>query len=146
MKTSAWVLGACLLAGMVDARVARAGEELRLIEHALTDTQIHLGPKGDAMGDLLPFANPIFAADNRTQVGRDQGFCIRTVAGKSWECSWTVMLAQGQITVEGPYYDDRDSVVAITGGTGKYAGARGSMTLHARDKRGTAFDFTYKLL
>jgi hypothetical protein len=38
-----------------------------------------------------------------------------------------------------------DSVLAITGGTGKYAAARGQMKLHARDSKGTAYDFVYEL-
>ena len=33
------------------------------------------------------------------------------------------------MTVEGPFYDTRDSVLAITGGTGAYANARGQMEL-----------------
>jgi allene oxide cyclase len=40
------------------------------------------------------------------------------VVGESWECIWTTLLPRGQITVEGPFYDTRDSVLAITGGTG----------------------------
>jgi hypothetical protein len=35
--------------------------------------------------------------------------------------------------------------MAITGGTGKYAGARGQMKLHARDEKGSEYDFTYEL-
>jgi allene oxide cyclase len=33
------------------------------------------------------------------------------------------------LTVEGPFYDKGDSVLAITGGTGEYAGVRGEMVL-----------------
>jgi allene oxide cyclase len=36
--------------------------------------------------------------------------------------------------------------MAVTGGTGQYLGARGAMKLHARDAKGTAYDFTYDLL
>jgi hypothetical protein len=36
-------------------------------------------------------------------------------------------------------------VLAITGGTGKYANARGSMELKSR-AGGTAFDFTFHLI
>ena len=42
-------------------------------------------------------------------------------AGKAWECIWTVTLYAGQITVEGPFYDGKDSTLAITGGTGDYS-------------------------
>ena len=68
------------------------------------------------------------------------------VVGKSWECFWTLLLKEGKITVEGPFYDSGDSVFVITGGTGKYAGAKGQMTLHDRGTKPTSFDFIYELL
>jgi hypothetical protein len=51
----------------------QAGEHLAVVERALTDTEIDLGPKGDSVGDLLTFANPIFDAANKVQLGTDQG-------------------------------------------------------------------------
>jgi hypothetical protein len=119
---------------------------LNLIEHATTDAVTDTGAKGDSAGDLLTFANEVFDAKDAKKVGNDTGWCIRTVAGKSWECFWTLTLADGQITVEGPFLDSGDSVVAVTGGTGKYAGVRGEMALHARDAKGSAYDFKYSLM
>jgi hypothetical protein len=92
------------------------------------------------------FANNVLDAANKVQLGTDQGYCVRTVVGKSWECFWTLTLKAGQITVEGPFSDTGDSIFAVTGGTGKYAGAKGSMKLHPRDATPTAYDFTYDLL
>ena len=70
----------------------------------------------------------------------------RTAVGIAWECFWTLMLDDGQITVEGPYLDGGDSVLAVTGGTGAYAGVRGEMTLHARNPDETEYDFGYSLM
>jgi allene oxide cyclase len=137
--------GACALLWAV-AQPASAAERLQLVERAMTDTTIDLGAKGDSVGDLLTFANPIYDAANKTQLGTDQGYCVRVVVGKSWECFWTLILTGGQITVEGPFYDSGDSTMVVTGGTGKYAGAKGAMKLHARDAKATAYDFTYDLL
>jgi allene oxide cyclase len=123
-----------------------AAERLQVVEHADTDTVVDLGAKGDSVGDLLTFANPVYDAANKTKLGSDQGYCVRVVVGKSWECFWTLILAGGEITVEGPFYDSGDSVMVITGGTGKYAGAKGDMKLHARDAKGTSYDFIYELL
>lgn len=131
---------------LVAPLAASAGERLQFVERALTDTTIDLGAKGDSVGDLLTFANPIYDAANKTKLGSDQGYCVRVVVGKSWECFWTLMLAEGQITVEGPFFDTGDSVMVVTGGTGKYAGAKGDMKLHARDAKSTAYDFLYELL
>ena len=91
---------------------ALAAEKIQLVEHADTDATVDLGAKGDSVGDLLTFANPVYDAANKTQVGSDQGYCVRVIAGKSWECFWTLRLKEGQITIEGPFYDAGDSVMA----------------------------------
>jgi allene oxide cyclase len=122
---------------------------LHLIEHAETDTVRHIGPpkEEDSVGDVLAFANPVFDEADKNQVGSDNGSCIRTAVGKAWECIWTVKLDEGQMTVEGPFYDGgKDSQLAITGGTGTYDEARGEMTLHARNPEETEYDFTYEII
>jgi hypothetical protein len=118
---------------------------VHVIEHARTDTVIDTGKKGDTTGDLLTFHNPVFGAGDKAKVGHDQGRCIRIVAGASWECTWTTFLPGGHITVEGPFFDTRDSVVAVTGGTGIYRNARGAMLLRSR-AGGTKFDFVFRLV
>jgi allene oxide cyclase len=125
---------------------AFAGEQIKVVERPVGETTVDLPPKGDSVGDLLVFANGVFDAANKTQVGTDQGYCVRTNVGKSWECIWTLTLKAGQITVEGPFMDEGDSLFAVTGGTGKYAGAKGSMKLHPRDAKSSSYDFTYDLL
>jgi allene oxide cyclase len=142
-KASLLLAGALALQGSL---TAVAAEKIQVVERALTDTTVDLGAKGDSVGDLLTFANPIYDAANKTKLGSDQGYCVRVVVGKSWECFWTLLLADGEITVEGPFYDTGDSVMVVTGGTGKYAGAKGDMKLHARDAKSTAYDFVYNLL
>ena len=120
---------------------------IKVIEHADTDTVRHIGPPSekDSVGDVLTFSNPVFDAANKKRVGKDNGQCIRTAAGKAWECIWSISLSGGQITVEGPFYDGKDSVLAITGGTGKYRSAGGQMRLHARNDKETEYDFTYEV-
>jgi allene oxide cyclase len=138
------VLSAALGSASV-ADGAAADETLTLVERAASDAVTDLGAQGDSAGDILTFANEIFDKDNANKVGSDNGFCARTVAGKAWECIWTATLADGQITVEGPFYDTADSELAITGGTGEYAEASGSLALHARNDKGTEYDFVYTL-
>jgi len=125
---------------------AVAGERIEVIEHALTDATLDLGAKGDSVGDLLTFANPVYDATNKTQLGTDQGYCVRVIVGKSWECFWTLSLKGGQITVEGPFYDAGDSLLVITGGSGKYVGAKGDLKLHPRDAQASSYVFVYELL
>lgn len=118
---------------------------LHVVERATTDATAHIGPGADNAGDILTFANDVYDAADAVKIGTDQGYCIRLVPGKSFECHWTLFLKDGQITVDGPFFDAADSVLAVTGGTGAYAAIRGEMTLHARDAKGAEYDFTYRL-
>jgi allene oxide cyclase len=120
------------------------GKAIQVVERATTDAITNPPEGAGAVGDVLTFANDVFDKSNTTKVGHDQGYCVRVIAGESWECIWTTFLDRGQITVEGPYYDTKDSVLAITGGTGAYARIRGSMELKARPG-GTEFDFIFHL-
>lgn len=138
-------LATALILALAATPAAADSMKLNLVERATTDTVIDTGATGDSSGDLLTFANEIYDASNKTKVGDDNGYCIRTVVGKAWECFWTLTLAKGQITVEGPFLDKGDSVLAVTGGTGAYAKSRGEMHLHARDDKGTEYDFKYDL-
>lgn len=122
----------------------RPTETVTVVERAVTDTVVDIGPKGDSLGDTLAFGNPIFSSTNRQRVGHDQGNCVRTAVGRAYECNWTTFVPGGSLTVEGPFYDDlRDSRLAIIGGTGRFDRARGEMTLHTRNTTGTALDFVF---
>jgi allene oxide cyclase len=123
---------------------ASSGKTITVVEHATTDATTDTGAAGDTAGDVLTFANAVFDATDTRKVGSDQGYCIRVVTGTSYECNWTTFLPAGQITVEGPFYDAKDSKLAITGGTGRYRRARGAMELHAR-ANGTKFAFVFHL-
>lgn len=119
---------------------------IHVIEHATTDTVVDLTANGDSTGDLLTFHNELFDETNSDVVGSNQGECVRIEVGVSWECRWVNFLEGGSIAVEGPFFDARPSALAITGGTGVYRGARGSMRLVARDDIGSEFDFIFRIL
>ena len=114
-----------------------------VVEHAITDTTTDTGKKGDSVGDILTFANPLYDQADKKRVGSDNGTCIRTKRGAAYECTWTNTLRGGSLVVTGPFYDTRDSTLAITGGTGKYSTARGEMLLHARNSAGSSYDFAF---
>jgi allene oxide cyclase len=120
------------------------GHSLTVIEHATTDATTDTGAAGDSAGDVLTFANEVFDSKDANKVGTDNGYCIRTVAGQSYECNWTTFLPKGQITVEGPFYDTKDSTLAITGGTGRYRHVRGTMDLKSLEG-GTKYAFVFHL-
>jgi allene oxide cyclase len=120
---------------------------ITVTEHAITDTEQPLAPGGkDKAGDILTFTNPVFNQANTKQVGHDEGFCTRlNVKNGVWECLWTTFLKGGQITVQGPFYDTKNSTLSITGGTGTYAGARGEMGLVSKNG-GKEYLFQFRLL
>ena len=144
------IAAACTTVVAAFAFAATAGGEpaaltvtFKLVERATTDAVTDTGKKGDSAGDILTFANALYNSANTKKVGTDNGYCVRTVVGKSWECWWTAFVAGGQITVEGPFLDAGPSKLSITGGTGTYSRARGWMDLRARNEKGTEFDFIY---
>jgi hypothetical protein len=146
---AATALTACALgAGASLARSAPAhatAKTVRVVEHAITDKEIPTGGGADVKGNVLTFNNPVFNAADKKRVGHDEGFCVRIAPKQGiWECLWTTFLRAGQITVQGPYYDTRNSVLSITGGTGAYRNSRGQMRLRSRNG-GKEYDFIFEL-
>jgi allene oxide cyclase len=140
---TAATIGGTAIANRGHGDHGRGPGNFTVIEHPDSDQVIDTGAAGDTPGDLLPFANPIYDAANTKQIGTDQGNCIRTQAGVSWECAWTTNLPGGSLVVEGPYLDSgQPTTLAITGGTGRYATARGTMTLSTA---GANFSFAFHL-
>ena len=79
--------------GLASAGGANADDhmvKLAVVERAATDTVTDTGDKGDTVGDILTFANEVYDEANAKLVGHDNGWCVRTVVGKAWECFWTL--------------------------------------------------------
>ncbi len=153
MRKLAMGVAALLLIGTAATLVSAATDEaaitdpvtIKVIEHATTDKVINVGKKGDSTGDILTFHNPVFNAANAKKIGRDQGVCIRIDPKQgSWECRWITYLKKGAVTVEGPFFDEKDSTLAITGGRGSYRNARGTMDVRSRHG-GTEYAFTFHI-
>jgi hypothetical protein len=148
LAATASLTAAALVAGASSAASTRAHAAratVHVIEHAITDAEAPSVGGADVKGNILTFNNPVFDAANKKRVGRDEGFCTRIEPTQGiWECLWTTFLKRGQITVQGPFYDTRNSVLSITGGTGAYRNTRGQMILRSRNG-GKEYDFIFKL-
>jgi hypothetical protein len=145
--TAALVLAVALIVPATGyaAKSSARGRTVHVVEHAITDTEIPTGGGSDVKGNILVFNNPVFNKANKKRVGHDEGFCTRIAPDQHiWECLWTTFLKGGQITVQGPFYDTRNSVLSITGGTGRFRGARGQMKLLSRNG-GAEYDFIFQL-
>lgn len=111
------------------------------------DKTTDVGKEGDSAGDIYTFRDDIYDATNTTKIGSDQGMCVRLSpkAGVS-ECWFTTLLADGQITAQGPFIDDAPvSVYAVTGGTGLYQNAHGTLEERQMDG-GAGYEFTFTLI
>jgi allene oxide cyclase len=131
---AAWlIIGGPLTASAARGHAAASGRAVIVIEHAVTDTVVYVGAKQDVTGNLLTFHNKVYDPSDKTKVGTDIGTCTRIdpKAG-TWTCSWTTFLHDGQIVVEGPYNDTKNTELTVTGGTRAYDGAHGRMLLISR--------------
>jgi hypothetical protein len=118
---------------------------ITVVEHAKTDKVIDVGKRGDSTGDILTFHNDVYDEADASKVGALQGQCTRMSPKQgTWECWWTTSLEGGQITIEGPYLDASNTVLAaVTGGTGSYANVRGSMQASCKGSKCT---LTFELI
>ena len=118
---------------------------VHVIEHATTDKVIDTGKPGDSTGDLLTWHNKVYDDTDSAVVGKDQGECVRiNPKTGSWECTWITWVSGGSLTVEGAFYDTKDSTFAITGGTGLYKDATGEMQLVSKNG-GAEYDFIFNV-
>jgi hypothetical protein len=87
---------------------------------------IDTGDPGDSVGDILVFDQPLLD-EQQENIGNNSGTCIRTRAGHSFQCQWTLSFADGSIQVAGREFDKGMSAISIVGGTGRFAGIAGEM-------------------
>lgn len=127
------------------ATASGAAERIVLVERASNEQVVAVTRAEDAIGHLLVFSNALYDAANRAAAGMSRGYCVRVEVGRWWQCQWTLELAAGALQVAGAYPDSGDADFAIVGGTGRYAGARGVLRVHARDAAHSAYDFAIEL-
>ena len=100
-------------------------------------------PAGDSAGDVLVFTERLFDLNGK-RIGSDAASCVRLFDVTSL-CTGTYTLPGGRVMVQlvqpGPTgtYDQ-----AITGGTGRFAGARGTVRV-AQQSNGDRFTFRIRV-
>jgi hypothetical protein len=118
------------------------GQTIHVIEHANTDATADVDPAAirPATCSLSTIRSSTRATRSRSVATRATAFGSRLLGRTS--ANWTTVLENGHITVDGPFFDTKDSVLAITGGTGAYRDAHGVMELKSR-AGGTKFAFIF---
>ena len=101
-------------------------------------------PEGPSAGDLLVFSETLVNARGK-RAGRDAAVCTQ-LFDASHACTGTYVLGGGQIMVQliqpGP---TGTYTQAITGGTGRYAGASGTVTVRQDPAEGDRFSFRIRV-
>jgi len=125
------VAGALLVAGVsTDGGRAQqpqpdpGARTIQLVARHTGGFRVDNRPRGASPGDLLGFRERLTAAGR--PAGRGHGTCI-AVSRKLADCSVTAVLADG--TLIGRFTQDateRTVTAAVVGGTGAYAGSRGT--------------------
>jgi hypothetical protein len=101
-------------------------------------------PAGASPGDVLVFTERLFATSGRV-IGSDAASCTYLFDQRSL-CTGAYLLRSGHVFVSlvqpGPTgtYDQ-----AITGGTGRYARATGTVTVHQHPGSGDRFVFRIRI-
>ncbi len=107
---------------------------IRLVEahKELKPTFVDTGRPGPSVGDLVVARDDVLR-ESGGPAGTFRQTCTLVDLGSSpltgtFECAGSVALKDGTITMEGPFVPAApEQAAAITGGTGAYAGARGSL-------------------
>jgi hypothetical protein len=102
-------------------------KRLHFVEREMTFTPVDAAPAGASAGDGAVIVAAVFAPDGR-RVGRLDFACTLTSVGDNGSqiCQGVLTLPGGQLTGQ---FAGETRRQAITGGTGKYKGARGQFVL-----------------
>jgi hypothetical protein len=140
---AALAVAALALAGTASADTADKSHgshdrTIRLFEahKDLQPTFVDTGKPGPSVGDVAIARDEVLREDG-SQAGTFRQVCTLTdLVGSpftsTFECTGSIALKDGTITMEGPFTpSDAESVAAITGGTGQYRTARGEIAVRA---------------
>ncbi len=92
---------------------------------------VDLGATGPTVGDLLVFQDTLFDPASHQQAGIENGSCTITDVQNEFRthCVGSVSIAGGQISFQGSATDAPVKPLSVVGGTDKYQGASGTLTL-----------------
>jgi hypothetical protein len=128
---------ALVAAGVIAvAAQGRSATTLSYVTHQHDFTQVDVGKKGFSVGDSLIFSERLLQGGKA--VGYDHIVCVHAASWPSdaESCVGTAVIGGSTLTLagdssRGPF------TIAVVGGTGSYAGARGSARIVSQGSKGT---------
>lgn len=104
-----------------------------LFQHDTTQASLDLGEPGPSVGDQLVIGGDVFNHEDGTLVGRSAAHCTFSSQAELL-CSGAFTVEDGQITFQdivdiSTFFTNHPVDFAITGGTGPYRKARGTVTV-----------------
>jgi hypothetical protein len=135
---AALAVAALALAGTASADAGHHGHTIKLVEahKELKPTFVDTGTPGPSVGDIVVARDEVLRPDGST-AGTFRQVCTLVDLGtnpltSTYECSGSIALKDGTITMEGPFVPVApEQSAAITGGTGAYTTARGEIVARA---------------
>jgi hypothetical protein len=120
------------------------GATLVLVEHNERTESIDQGQPGVSAGDILVWGpNPFYdAADESPTDVSVSGTCITLTTDGDQHCTETLVFADGSmLTAQGTQRPGSPSSFVVTGGTGRYLGATGTVGFEPSEDL-TSFTYT----
>src|SRR3954447_9825754 len=123
------------------AASARRGETFHLVAKDGKVTSIDLGAKGFGVGDEYVLSDVLYRDGRR--VRRDAATCTVVTAEGDSICDLVLVLPEGPLMVHGLLPASPGTIrLAVLGGTGRYATARGDVVLTQKE---SSWDLTVRL-
>lgn len=130
---------AATLSTASEAHTATTTHQIRLVEVERISAQLDLGRRGFSPGDRQTIASDLYTPSGHL-AGRLDDDCAITQTGSRPQaiCSFVLTLPDGQLSgsfAQNLASSDSGKRQAITGGTGRYADARGEIRVTREGKR-----------
>jgi hypothetical protein len=122
-----------VVAAVAGGHGSKGHRSLELVATEVSFTFVDVDPKQANESEAATPGDSFVLSETLTKNGEDFGHSYvqcTFITADVLQCIATLDLPNGQITVQGVLRDAPDFTIAVTGGTGDYSGAGGTLTGH----------------